>query len=60
MEANMRMISALAAGAALASCTAGRESVTRTPEAQQRYEALLAGKIAGSPMNAFPNIVLRI
>lgn len=50
----MRLISILSAIAALAGCSAGPQSITRTPEAQQRYEALLAGKIAQRPLNCVP------
>ncbi len=50
----MRRITVLIVGALLASCTAVPAEPTRTAEAQQRYEALIAGKIAQPPISCLP------
>ncbi len=51
----MRGISALMAGVVLASCTAVPPAPTRTAEAQQRYEALVAGKVPQAPLSCLPS-----
>ena len=50
----MRGISILMAAAVLVSCTAVPPEPTRSAEAQQRYEMLLAGKVAQAPMSCLP------
>ena len=50
----MRLISILITGAVLASCTEVPPEPTRTAQAQQRYEALIAGKVAQAPMSCLP------
>ncbi len=55
-EADMRHISLLLLGATLASCTAtAAESPTRSARAQQEYQSLIAGKVAGTEMSCLPN-----
>jgi hypothetical protein len=51
MEAKMRGISLLLIGAALASCATAPPQPTRTAKAQQQYDQLLAGKVAGAPQS---------
>lgn len=50
----MRLISILVAGAALSSCADVPPAPTRTPERQQEYERLIAGKVALAPMTCLP------
>jgi hypothetical protein len=52
----MRTISLIVAGSVLASCTAVPPPPTRTADAQQQYESLLAGKVAQAPMTCLPNM----
>lgn len=54
MEVKMRLISLALAGSVLASCTAVPPQPTRTAKAQQRYEMLLAGKVARAPISCLP------
>jgi hypothetical protein len=55
-EVKMRMISVLAAGAMLASCTAGPwPAPTRTAEKQREYQALLLGKVPQQPVSCLPH-----
>ena len=51
----MRKISVIVAGAALASCSAVPPPPTRTAEAQQRYEMLLAGKVPQQTRTCLPS-----
>lgn len=46
----MRAIACLIGLGVLASCTTAPEQVTRTPEGQRQYEQLIAGKVAGPPV----------
>jgi hypothetical protein len=55
MEMAMRLFSVLLTGAALVSCTAIPPPPTRTAQAQQRYDMLLAGKIAQAPVSCLPS-----
>ena len=50
----MRIIAALAASAALASCATAPEPSTRTAVAQRDYETLIAGKIQAAPLTCLP------
>jgi hypothetical protein len=54
MEVAMRRISVLIAGAVLASCTAVPPEPTRSARAQERFEALIAGKVARPPITCLP------
>ena len=54
-EVATRLISALLAGAVLASCTAVPPPPTRTAEAQQRYDMLLSGKVPQPPLSCLPS-----
>lgn len=51
----MRGIPLLLLGATLASCTTAPADPQRSAKNQARYEQLLAGKVAGPPMNCLPN-----
>lgn len=46
----MRGVALLVTLGALASCTTAPEPVTRTPQAQQEFEHLVAGKVPGAPV----------
>lgn len=50
----MRRISVLVACAVVASCTAVPPEPTRSAQAQQRYEELIAGKVAQAPITCLP------
>ena len=55
-EVKMRSISLLLLGATLASCTAtAAEQPTRSVRAQQQYQSLVAGKVAGPEISCLPN-----
>lgn len=51
----MRGIALLVTFGALASCTTAPEPVTRTPEGQQEFVRLTAGKVPGRPVQCLPN-----
>lgn len=52
----MRMISALVAAAALASCTTAPPPLpTRTAQSQQEFQQLLIGKVAQAPISCLPH-----
>lgn len=51
----MRTIFFLLAGSIVGACTAVPPPPTRTAEAQQRYEALIAGKVPQAPMSCLPS-----
>lgn len=51
----MRGIPLLLLGATLVSCTAAPPEPTRSAKNQQRYQELIAGKVAGAPMNCLPS-----
>jgi hypothetical protein len=51
----MRGITLLVAGAALTSCTTAPPDPMRTAQAQQQYEQLIAGKVAGAPISCLPS-----
>jgi hypothetical protein len=52
----MRSMSLLIAGSILASCTtAPPPAPTRTVKAEQQYQRLLAGKVAGTPISCLPS-----
>lgn len=53
----MRSISLLLLGAMLASCTtaAADQQQQRSAKSQAHYEQLIAGKVAGAPMNCLPS-----
>ena len=53
----MRVISVLAAGVALACCTAAvpYAGPTRTADKQREYDQLLAGKVAQAPISCLPH-----
>lgn len=46
----MRGVALLIALGALASCTTAPEQTTRTPEGQQEFARLVAGKVPGAPV----------
>jgi hypothetical protein len=50
----MRGISLLLIGAALGSCSTTANQPMRSAEAQDKYQALLAGKAAGAPVSCIP------
>ena len=50
----MRLISVVLVGAVLASCSDVQPPPMRSPQAQARYAALLAGKVAQAPMMCLP------
>jgi hypothetical protein len=53
----MRSISLLLIGAALVGCstTAAQQAQVRSPQKQQEYERLVAGKVAGPPQSCLPH-----
>ena len=51
----MRSISLLIAGSILASCTAAPPAPLRTAQSQERYQQLLAGKMAQAPVSCLPS-----
>jgi hypothetical protein len=52
----MRSISLLLLGAMLASCTtAVADQQQRTPRKQARFDQIIAGKVAGAPLNCLPS-----
>lgn len=51
----MRGISLLLLGAMVASCTTAPPQPTRSAKNQQRYEQLIAGKVAQPPVNCLPH-----
>ena len=51
----MRLISALIAGVALASCTTGPPAPTRTAQKEQEYQQLLNGKVAQATISCLPH-----
>lgn len=51
----MRGIALLLIGAGLASCAAEAPQPVRTAQSQDRYQRLLAGKVAGPPVSCLPN-----
>jgi|SRR5690242_4447005 len=52
----MRSISLLLLGAVLASCTtAAADQQQRTPRKQARFDQIIAGKVAGRPINCLPS-----
>ena len=51
----MRGISLLLVGIVIASCTAAAQQPVRSIKAQQQYERLLAGKVAGAPQSCLPS-----
>jgi len=56
-EVKMRRMSLLIAGTILASCTTAPpppSASMRTASGQRAYETLIAGKVAGAPMNCLP------
>ena len=50
----MRGIPLFLVGAMLASCTTAPPDPTRSAKAENRYQELIAGKVAGAPMNCLP------
>src|SRR5207253_10724257 len=55
MEVAMRLFCVLLTGTVLVSCTVIPPPPMRTAQAQQRYEMLLAGKIARAPVSCLPS-----
>lgn len=53
-KANVRAVTTLLAGAALASCSTAPTQPTRTAEGQRQFEQLVAGKMAGPPLRCLP------
>lgn len=51
----MRSIPLLLLGATLVSCTTAPPDPTRSAKNEQRYQQMIAGKVAGPPMNCLPN-----
>jgi hypothetical protein len=51
----MRGVALLVTLGALASCTTAPEQATRTPQGQQEYERLVAGKVPGAPVQCLPS-----
>lgn len=51
----MRGISLLLMGAMVASCSTAVEPPMRSADAQNQYQRLIAGKIAGPPVNCLPS-----
>lgn len=51
----MRGIPLLLLGAVLASCTTQPPEPSRSAKNQARYEQLIAGKVAGAPLNCLPS-----
>ena len=51
----MRMISVVLVGAVLASCSDVQPPPVRSAQAEARYTALLAGKVAQAPMMCLPS-----
>ena len=51
----MRSIPLLLLGATLVSCTTAPPAPDRSAKSQARYEQLIAGKVAGAPMNCLPS-----
>ena len=51
----MRGIPLLLLGAVLASCTTAPPDPMRSAKAENRYQELIAGKVAGAPMNCLPS-----
>jgi hypothetical protein len=49
-EVEVRAVLLLLAGAALASCSTGPAQPTRSAEGQRQFEQLVAGKVAGAPV----------
>src|ERR1043165_1603694 len=54
-EVKMRVISALMAGAVLASCTTAPPAPTRTAQKQQEFQQLLNGKVAQRSISCLPH-----
>jgi hypothetical protein len=50
----MRGLSFLLVGAALAGCSTTTEQPMRSAKAQQQYQQLIAGKVAGPPVSCLP------
>lgn len=50
----MRILMFAASVAGLCACATASEPVQRAAEAQQRYDSLLAGKVAGEPVRCLP------
>lgn len=56
-EVKMRRISLLIAGTIIASCTTAPPPPSadlRSPSGQRAFDTLIAGKVAGAPMNCLP------
>ena len=51
----MRRISLLVIGTALASCSTMVEPPIRSADAQNQYQRLIAGKVAGAPLSCLPS-----
>src|SRR3569623_811684 len=51
----MRGVALLVILGGLASCTTAPEQATRTPQEQQEYERLVAGKVPGAPVQCLPS-----
>ena len=51
----MRLINVFLVGAVLASCTEDQPPPVRSAHGQERYAALLAGKVALAPMTCLPS-----
>lgn len=51
----MRGVALLVGLGTLASCTTAPEPVTRSPEGQRQFEQLVAGKVAGAPVQCLPS-----
>jgi hypothetical protein len=54
-EVKMRGVSLLVIGMALASCSTVAEPPMRSAYAQNQYQRLIAGKVAGAPLSCLPN-----
>jgi hypothetical protein len=54
-EANMRSVSLLLLGAILASCSTAPPQPMRSVKSEQRYQQLLAGKVARPPVSCLPS-----
>jgi Family of unknown function (DUF6491) len=50
----MRSIALLIAGAGLAACSTAPDPVTRSAQGQAEYDMILAGKVAGTPIDCLP------
>lgn len=53
----MRGITLLLLGATVASCTTQPPEPSRSARGQQRFEQLIAGKVAGPPLNCLPSFL---